>query len=465
MQLKFLSALLLFSSIAIGQKPQRPNVVILFIDDMGYGDLSCYGNKQIKTINIDWLAAQGTRFTQFYTASPVCSPSRAAMLTGQYPARHQFYTYLDSRKKNSENNMPDYLPASVPTLAKTLQANGYATAHFGKWHLGGGRDVDDAPLPTEYGFDKSFTSFEGLGDRTLHLDDDLNRSSAKLGRGNIVEADQHQQTQIYVDSALAFIDEHSSKPFFIHLFPNDVHDPYNPKEGSVPEFEQVTINKEQQKFLATLKEMDRQIGRFIAGLKRLNKLENTIILFTSDNGPTDWPHYYKNGGKPPCSGGDLRGRKWSLYEGGIRVPFIAYWPGHILPGKVNSTSLMSVLDLIPTISTLIQTRMPISYQADGHDRSSVLLGSTTKTVNDMYWYFPNKPLPGKKENISPVLAVRSGNWKFLMERDGTNRQLYNIKKDHRETINVIKTEKKVAANLYLKLSSWQQKVIKDKSGS
>jgi arylsulfatase A-like enzyme len=215
------------TQVANAQKQDKPNVIIMFIDDLGYGDLSCYGNTQVQTKNIDDLAQQGTRFTQFYVNSPVCSPSRVAIMTGQYPARHDFYTYLAERKKNRENLMPDFLPSSVPTLARMMHANGYVTGHFGKWHLGGGRDVGDAPLPTEYGFDKSFTSFEGLGDRTLHLDDELNKQSAQLGRGKIVEAPQHKQTQMYVDSALAFVKENKDRPFFINFFPNDVHDPYN----------------------------------------------------------------------------------------------------------------------------------------------------------------------------------------------------------------------------------------------
>ena len=442
------------------QKLQKPNVVIIFIDDMGYGDLSCYGNTQIKTTNIDWLAKEGTMFTQFYVSSPVCSPSRVAMLTGQYPARHQFYTYLDSRQKNRENNMPDYLPATVPTLAKMLRGNGYATGHFGKWHMGGGRDVGDAPLPTEYGFDRSFTSFEGLGDRTLHLDDALNKASAQLGNGKIVEAKQHQQTELYMDSALAFIRDHAGKPFFIHLFPNDVHDPYNPQQGDEKEFEKATANKHQQKFLATLKKLDIQVGRFIKELKRLGKLDNTLILLTSDNGPTDWPFYYKDGGEPPCSAGDLRGRKWSLYEGGIRVPFIAFWPNHIPKNKVDTTSVMSVVDFVPTICAFTGTQMPATYQSDGYDRSEIILGSTKKTTNPLYWYYPNKPLPGKKENVSPVLATRSGDWKFLMEADGSNQQLYNLKEDHRETKNVFKEEKKIAEQLQVKLSNWYQENVK-----
>ncbi|RYY14251.1 MAG: hypothetical protein EOO04_30505, partial [Chitinophagaceae bacterium] len=261
--LLFLAGSLLWLIPVSGQSPGKPNVIIIFIDDMGFGDLSCYGNKQVNTVHIDALAKRGTRFTQFYSNSPVCSPSRVAMLTGQYPARHRFYTYLADRKKNQENKMPDFLPASVPTLAKILHASGYATAHIGKWHLGGGRDVGDAPLPTEYGFDKSYTSFEGLGDRTLHLTDNLNKQSLALGRGNITEAPQNQQTRIYVDSTISFIRANPGKPFFINFFPNEVHDPYNPIDGTEKEFSSVTTNPDQQKFLATLKEMDKQIGRLL----------------------------------------------------------------------------------------------------------------------------------------------------------------------------------------------------------
>lgn len=457
---KTIYCLLVFACfcLSVAQAQQKPNVIILFIDDMGYGDLTSYGNTQVQTKNMDAFAKQGTRFTQFYSNAPVCSPSRAAMLTGQYPARHNMYTYLAERKANANNRMPDFLPPTVPTLAKMLQANGYATAHFGKWHLGGGRDVGDAPLLTEYGFDKSFTSFEGLGDRTLRLDDNLNRQSEKLGRGNLVVAPQHKQTEIYVDSVLTFV-KNTKKPFFINLWFNDVHDPYNPMEGTDDKYKNVTANEDQQKFLATLKALDDQIGRLLSELKKMDKLTNTIILLTSDNGPTDWPRYYKDGGEPPCSAGDLRGRKWSLYEGGIREPFIAVWPGKIPAGKVDN-SVMSMVDLVPTVAALTKTKKSADYISDGRDQSAFLLGKKKATIKDIYWYYNNNPLPGKKDNISPTLAIRSGKWKLLMERDGTNKQLYNLQADHRETTNRIKDEKKVTEQLTAKLKSWCVKYVK-----
>ena len=444
---------------------QKPNVIIIFIDDMGYGDLSSYGNKQVETANIDALAAQGTRYTQFYVNSPVCSPSRVAMMTGQYPARHRFYTYLAGRKKNKENKMPDFLPASVPTLAKMMHANGYATAHFGKWHLGGGRDVDDAPLPSEYGFDKTFTSFEGLGDRTLTMADNLNKQSAQLGRGNITIAPQHKQTEMYVDSAIAFIKAHQRQPFLVNLFTNDVHDPYNPEESADKKYASITANKDQQRFLAVLKELDNQIGRFMDELKKMDLLQNTLILLTSDNGPTDWPYYYKNGGEPPCSAGDLRGRKWSLYEGGIRVPFIAVWPGKIPAGKVNNKAVMSVVDFVPTVTGLTNIKMPTDYHSDGIDESKILLGKNTNTAHAMYWYYNTEPVPGKTENISPTLALRSGKWKFLMDPDGSKKQLYNLEADHRETTNLVNKEKKVAEKLTRQLDNWYKEVVEKSAGS
>jgi arylsulfatase A-like enzyme len=337
-----------------------------------------------------------------------------------------------------------------------LQAAGYATGHFGKWHLGGGRDVGDAPLPTEYGFDKSFTSFEGLGDRTLTLADGLNTQSEQLGRGNIVVAPQHQQTQIYVDSVLAFVEKNKEKPFFINFWFNDVHDPYNPVEGTHEKYKPVTADVDQQKFLAVLKELDNQVGRLMAELDKMGKLKNTLILFTSDNGPTDWPRYYRNGGEPPCSAGDLRGRKWSLYEGGIREPFIAVWPGKIPAGKVNN-SVMSVVDLVPTIAGLTKTSKSPGYVSDGKDESALLLGRKNGSDKEIYWYYNNKPLPGKKENISPTLAIRSGKWKLLMETDGSNKQLYNMEADHREAKNLVGQQKKVADQLTGRLSSWYAK--------
>src|SRR5688500_17362056 len=219
--------LLLFgASAAAERKPLRPNVIVVLVDDLGYADFSCYGGS-VKTPNVDRLAAEGIRFTQYYANSPICSPSRAALTTGQYAIRWGITSYLDNRELNRRRGMAQFLNPKAPSLARFLKAAGYRTAHFGKWHLGGGRDVGEAPLPSEYGFDASLTQFEGLGDRVLPLIDDhdgrpprrfpLGVASEKLGRGNISWVDRSQVTKAYVDRTLEFIRESESAnaPFYI----------------------------------------------------------------------------------------------------------------------------------------------------------------------------------------------------------------------------------------------------------
>ncbi len=184
-----------------------PNIVVIFIDDMGWSDLSCFGGTAVQTPNIDRLASAGLRFRSFYVNSPICSPSRTALTTGNYPARHKITSYLANRRENNQRGMPQWLDPSVPTLAKMLKARGYATGHFGKWHMGGQRDVGEAPLITEYGFDQSLTNFEGLGPRVLPLNDShdgqpakrYSLGSEKLDRGSITWVDRSQVTSKFVE--------------------------------------------------------------------------------------------------------------------------------------------------------------------------------------------------------------------------------------------------------------------------
>ncbi|MES2459678.1 MAG: sulfatase-like hydrolase/transferase, partial [Armatimonadota bacterium] len=196
--------------------PKKPNIIVVFIDDMGYADLSCYGNKEIKTPAIDRLAAEGRRFTQFYVNSPICSPSRTALLTGQYPARWRITSFIENRASNERRGMAQFLDPKAPTLARFLSQAGYATGHFGKWHMGGGRDVGEAPLITSYGFDASLTQFEGLGDRVLAILDPTNNpegggkmglgvASEKLGKGDVRWLPRNEVTKAFVDRTLQFI--------------------------------------------------------------------------------------------------------------------------------------------------------------------------------------------------------------------------------------------------------------------
>ncbi len=312
----------------------KPNIVILFIDDMGYADPSCFGNPIIETPNIDALAKNGLMLTNFYVNAPICSPSRVALNTGMYPMRFHIHSFIAGSAQNMERAMADYLDPAAPFFARTLKENGYATGHFGKWHMGGGRDIGDVPYPVEYGFEQSLVSFEGIGDRVLFPGDILSEQSARLGKGKIIWAEKHRATQMYFDSALAFIDRNPDKPFFVSVNPNDLHDRFLPKDTMVEKYLSVTENPHEQKFFAVLEELDNQIGRLVSELDKRKLLEHTIIVFTSDNGPTDWSRYYSrnnypadySGGMfPPGFTGEFFGRKWSLYKGGIRMPFIIHF--------------------------------------------------------------------------------------------------------------------------------------------
>jgi len=433
---------------------RQPNIVFIFIDDMGYADPSCFGNPVVETPNIDRLAEEGIRLTNFYVNSPICSPSRVAVTTGQYSGRWKIHSYLNTRAGNARLGMRDFLSASAPTTAKKLKAAGYATAHFGKWHMGGGRDVDDAPLPSAYGFDESWVAFEGLGDRLLT---NPKNSSVKLGHGKIEFCHRSEKTKKYTDRAIDFIRRHKDKPFYVRLFPNDVHDPHVPPEGNDKKWAEKTKNHYEQKFFAVLEEMDRQIGRLVDVVDELKLAEKTLIVFTSDNGPTDWPKYYDEVDNPPGFTGPFFGRKWSLYEGGIRMPFIARWKGKIPAGEMDEESVMSAIDLSPTFCKLAGVAIPNAEKLDGVERSAVWLGTPSARSKPIFWQYgaPHAVLkPGKAEYHSPSFAVRDGDWKLLIDPDGSEAQLFNLVKDPGEKNNLLEKQPERVKVLLEQLRIW-----------
>lgn len=441
-----------------GAPGTRPNIVFVLIDDLGYGDFSCTGNRDVQTQNIDRLASEGTRFTQFYVSSPICSPSRAAFLTGQYPARHRLHSYLDSRQRNRERQMRDWLDPHAPSLARTLKAAGYATAHIGKWHLGGGRDVGDAPLPQAYGFDESLTSFEGLGDRLLIKGDNLSLQNAQLGRGQITWLEKHELTREYVNRAIDFITRHQGKPFYLQLWPCDVHDPHHPSAAALTRFAGKGRSEDERKFFAVLDEMDKELGRLFAAIDKLGLAENTLIVLTGDNGPTAWPSYYQRGVEPPGSTAGLRGRKWSLYEGGIRQPLIVRWQGRVPAGRVNETSIITGVDLFPTLCRLANLPLPAD-SFDGEAMNATWLGKTQQRQQAIFWEYGREAgylKPGKQSDQSPTLALRAGDWKFLCNADGSKPELYDLKRDPQESNNLLAAQPRRAAAMQKKLLAWRQ---------
>ena len=438
------------------RSPRRPNVVTILADDLGFGDLSSYGC-EIPTPHLDRLAAQGVRFTQAYVASPICSPSRVGITTGQCPSRHGIFSYIDSRASQRRLGMRDWLDPKVPTLARSFQQAGYSTAHFGKWHMGGGRDVSDAPLPTEYGFDESLTTFEGLGDRILGSDR-LSQMSEKLGRGRITHAPHHEITERFVDRALDFIQRNKEKSFFLQLWPNDVHDPFDPKPELLRKYERFSFNPYLQQFYATLDEFDRQMGRVFDKIDSLGLGRSTIIVFIGDNGPTAWPRYYREGYAPPGSTAGFRGRKWSLYEGGIREPMIVRWTGHAAAGRTDDSTIVSSLDFFPTLCKLTSVPAP-PVAFDGENLSGAFLGRPQRRTKDLFWEYGRTPAylkPGRLDDQSPNLAIRSGRWKLLVNDDGSHLELYDFTQSQSERAEVSAKYPAIAKTLSARLQSWRR---------
>ena len=439
---------------AVAAQPARPNFIFVLIDDMGYADLSCYGEKQIETPHLDRLAREGIRFTQFYVNSPICSPSRTAFTTGQYPARWRITSYLAARAENDRRGMAQWLDPKAPTLARTLQQAGYATGHFGKWHMGGQRDVGEAPLITEYGFDQSLTQFEGLGERILPLCDAFDGKPARcyalgsdeLGRGPIKWMDRSKITTAFVDRALQFIQraEQAGKPFYVNVWPDDVHSPFFPPKALRGD------GSKKKLYLGVVKAADEQLAPLFDYIRGRPELRtNTLILVASDNGP-----------EPGAgSAGPFRGHKGTLYEGGIREPFIVWGPGLLKDaarGTVNDTTVVSGVDFLPSLARLAGAALPAKIDLDGEDLSSVFLGkSAGPRSKALFWSRP-PDRPGSNGAPLPDLAMRQANWKLLLDRTGGNARLFDLEKDPGEAHNVAAQHPAIVRGLSQPLLVWWQ---------
>ncbi|MDA7888930.1 sulfatase-like hydrolase/transferase, partial [Akkermansiaceae bacterium] len=367
----FLCALFLIGSL---HAAKRPNIIVVFIDDMGYSDFSCFGGS-VQTQHIDRLASEGIKFTNFYVNSPICSPSRVALTTGQYPHRYRITSYLNNRRDNKKRGMAQWLDPNAPTLARQLKASGYATGHFGKWHMGGQRDVSDAPTIATYGFEQSLTNFEGIGPKLLPLTLKPNPNGGDPITGRIwADAERlgdgfkwMQRSEIttgFVDEALKFIDKSQTneKPFFINLWPDDVHGPFWPPLDKWGGSKRALYN-------GVLDSMDEQLARLFDRVRNDPKLrDNTIITVCSDNG-----HEPGAGTSRP-----FRGAKTWMYEGGIRSPLVVWAPG-LIPsdkaGSTNDTSVFCALDLNRALYEIAGTKP--SQKLDGEDVSQTLLGNST----------------------------------------------------------------------------------------
>lgn len=448
----------------LGAQADRPNIVFILADDLGYGDLQCYGHPRIKTPHLDRLAKQGTRFAQFYMSHSVCSPSRTTLITGQYPSRWNVYAHFAWLRSNAQRGMPDWLPLEAPSVPRALQRAGYRTAMFGKWHLGGGSgrhlggkaiNSGDAPLVSAYGFDDTRVV---VGNGPTWLGREL-RDEA---HGVYPYADNELVTwssKLIVEESLRFLDDHSrhhgEQPFMLNLWFHDPHVPLKPTEEMRAAYADIEDGGAQN-YYAVVSHMDRQIGRLMARLDELGLSENTLVIFSSDNG-TPARSGSQLSGKiagvaldtdTAGSNGELRGWKWHLYEGGIRVPMIMRWPGHIPANRVDTQSVIHAADFAPTLVALAGAEMPLGYEPDGLDVRQALEGKSFSRGQPVFWQNSTAKRRG------PSLAVRVDHWKLLMEYDGTDVQLFDLRADVSESLNIASGHPELVDQLRDRLGDW-----------
>jgi arylsulfatase A-like enzyme len=439
----FLLAVFALGSVCGLRAAERPNIIFLLTDDMGYGDPGCYGGKIVPTPNIDRLAKEGIRFTQYYAASPICSPSRTGLLTGMVPARSRITSFLQTRAGNKACEQADFLDPKQPSIARSLKAAGYATAHIGKWHMGGGRDVTNAPLFREYGFDEHASTYE-----SPEPDPMITATNWIWSAQDPVK--RWDRSAYFVDKTLDFLKRHKSQPCFVNLWPDDVHTPWVP-DGAEPKRKQ-DHEEAEPNFKKVLAEYDRQVGRLLDGLKRMGLEENTLLVFSSDNGALPTFDGARSGG--------LRGCKLSLYEGGTRMPFIVRWPGHTPVGKVNDKTVLSALDLYPIFCKLSGTPLPTDANFEGEDLSSAFLGKFPKRTSPLFWEYGRNSTsfgyPKIAHDRSPNVSVRDGKWKLLINADGSDAELYNLDRNRAEDRNVAKEKASVTKRLSEKALAWRK---------
>jgi arylsulfatase A-like enzyme len=452
---------LLLALNAPAAQTNKPNVVFILVDDMGYADTSCYQtftNPVVVTTNIDRLASQGLRFTQYYVASPICSPSRTALISGSYPGRWRITSFINNKTANRNRNMADFADPQVPTTARAFKAAGYAVGHFGKWHMGAGRNVDDAPLPEAYGYDDSLVAFEGLGNRLGYNEESLSTASALLQQGVLTWMPKAEASTNQVNAAINFLAAHTNQPCYVDLWFNDVHTGWYPAPGSWQKYAVYTTNVDEQKFYAVLANVDVQVGRFLTALDNLGLATNTIIVYSADNGA---PGGNGSAAFSLARNGGLRGKKGSLYEGGIREPFIVRWPGHIPSGRTNTQTVLEAVDLMPTLCALTQVALPSNYLPDGEDMSQAWLGQAQTRTKPLYWWFINDAGPANGTyDHAPPLALRVGNWKVLTDYTKSVLELYNLGTDPFETTNAAASQSALANSMADQLISWWQTMPK-----
>lgn len=439
-----------FSAVSQQGKIDKPNLVVIFSDDQGYGDLGCFGSQTVKTPFIDRMASEGIKLTSFYVAAPVCTPSRAALITGCYPKRvdmaygSNFAVLLAADSKG--------LNPAERTIAEVLKDAGYATGIFGKWHLG------DQPkfLPTRQGFDEFFGIPYSHDIEPHHpRQRRFNFPSLPLLEGEKViemNPDADYLTQRITERSIKFIEKNKEKPFFLYVpYPLPHHPIHVSPEfmETVPDSLKTLLSHENGSTDYTVRgglypyaisEIDWSVGQIIDTLKKLGLSENTFIVFTSDNGPD--AGYDRDG---LGSAGPLKGRKGSTFEGGMREPTVMYWPG-VIPAGTTNDELMTTMDLLPTFAKLAGASLPENRVLDGKDIFPTLLGNR-KTPHKAFFYY----------RLNDLQAVRMGEWKLHVS-NANPEALYNLENDIGEENNVIEENPEIAEKLLKEILKFEKEL-------
>ena len=449
--LKNLAALSVTVSLSCrsSKKTTTPNVVLIVVDDLGWKDLGCYGSTFYETPNIDELAAGGMRFTNAYSSCPVCSPTRAALLTGKSPARLNFTGHITAigRHRHPEHSRiipPDdrmYVPLEEVMISEALKPAGYATISIGKWHVGN----EEKYYPTHQGFDINVAGYmhgspPGYFYPYKDPDKDWNPEIPTLEGGEEGE----YLTDRLTDEAINFVDENKSGPFFLYLPYYAVHTPLQAPQDLIQKYEKKLESDSSQKnaiYAAMVERMDYNVGRLLDKIKQNGLRDNTLVILVSDNG----------GLSTVTNNQPLRKGKGYLYEGGIRVPLVINWPGYIKSGSESDTPTISH-DLYPTITDIVSGSQP-GEGIEGKSLVPVLTGTGKMPDRELYWYYPHYSPQAKQ----PAAAVRDGQYKLIHFYDPVKTELYDLSTDLDEQNDLAEKMSEKRDELMQKLQSWLER--------
>lgn len=460
-----------------GLKQSKPNVVLFLIDDLGWADLGVTGSTFYETPHIDALAREGVFFSAAYAANPVCSPTRASILTGKYPSRFGLTNHSGSTGPKGPDHLliPPEIPGNMPledtTLAEALKAAGYTTAHIGKWHLAKHTEMDRIHYPENNGFDINIAGHK-MGQPGSYYFPYKSKENPSTNVPDMEDGEEGDYlTDALTDRAIGFIESHRGKPFYLNMWYHTVHTPIEPRKDKLDKYRKKAVtmgldksnqeampdhqsfshaHQDNAAYACMVESMDENIGRILDSLKQLNLEKETIIIFISDNGGLSTG----SGPMSPTSNFPLRAGKAWVYEGGIRVPLIINFPGVITPGLTINEPVVST-DLYPTILELAGLPLKPEQHVDGVSLAGMLRGKTKQLEREaIYWHYPHYH---HINTMGPAGAVRMGDLKLVESFETGRVELYNLRADIGETKDLSSKMPELTAKLTKMLRDWREK--------